>query len=160
MTQDYDSTAISDVDLMRYDDEFKNAPVEEREFDDVPDDSYQVNIEKAELVRAKSSGAPMLKLSMKILGSKCTGRMIFRNYTWEHAEPKTREFLFSRLRTDLQTCGVVIEMLSELPPRLGDLLDVKLEIKKLTKEGNSKIFINRRIVVDDVAASDDSLAAF
>lgn len=161
MTQDYDVTGVGAIDLARYNDEFKDAPVEEREFDEVPDDKYQINIDRAELVCAQSTGTPMLKLTMKILGPTCVGRMLWRNYTWEHENKETRKFLFTRLKTDLATCGVVIDDLTELPSRLGDLLDVKLEINKRTKEGHSNIYVNRRIVIENLApGEDDSLAPF
>lgn len=160
MTQDYDTTGVSAIDLARYNDEFRSAPVEEREFDEVPDGKYQVNIDRAELARSQSTDAPMLTLTLKVLGPTCTGRILWRNYTWEHEIDKTRAFLFTRLKTDLATCGVVINELTELPARLGDLLDVKLEINKRTKEGHSNIYVNRRIVIDDLACEDDSLAPF
>jgi len=64
------------------------------------------------------------------------------------------------LKTDLHTCGLVIEKLSELPARLGDLLDVTLEITKRTKGESENIYFNRRIVVEDLAPEDDSLAPF
>lgn len=44
MTDHYDSTGIADLDLAQFDDDFAQAPVEEREFEDVPDGKYQVNV--------------------------------------------------------------------------------------------------------------------
>jgi len=160
MTQDFETTGVSELDLAQYNDEFRDAPVEEREFEDVPDGKYQVNIDRAELVYAQSTGAPMLALALRILGPTSAGRVLRRNYTWKHTNTETRKFLHTRLKTDLATCGVVINELTELPARLGDLLDVKLEINKRTKEGNSNIYVNRRIVIDDLACEDDSLAPF
>ena len=64
------------------------------------------------------------------------------------------------LKTDLHTCGVDIEKASHLPARLGDLLDVKLEVTKRTKGESENIYFNRRIVVEDLAPEDDSLAPF
>ena len=73
MTQDYDTTGVSELDLAQFDDDFAEAPVEEREFEDVPDGKYQVNVEKVELTRAQSSGNPMLKWTLKILGPRLAG---------------------------------------------------------------------------------------
>ena len=152
MTQDYDSTGTSDLDLAQFDDDFAEAPVEEREFEDIPDGKYQVNVEKVELTRAQSSGNPMLKWTLKILGPRFAGRLLWRNSVMASKEN------LKWLKTDLHTCGLDIEKLSDLPARLGDLLDVKLEVTKRTKGESENIYFNRRIVVEDLAPEDDSLA--
>ena len=154
MTQDYDSTGMSDLDLAQFDVDFAEAPVEEREFEDIPDGKYQVNVEKVELTRAQSSGNPMLKWTLKILGPRFAGRLPWRNSVMASKEN------LKWLKTDLHTCGLDIEKLSDLPARLGDLLDVKLEVTKRTKGENENIYFNRRIVVEDLAPEDDSLAPF
>ena len=155
MTQDYDTTGMSDLDLAQFDDDFAEAPVEEREFDEIPDGKYQVNVEKVELTRAQSSGNPMLKWTLKILGPRLAGRLLWRNSVMASKEN------LKWLKTDLHTCGLQIEKLSDLPARLGDLLDVKLEVTKRTKGENENIYFNRRIVVEDLAGvEDDSLAPF
>lgn len=97
----------------------------------------------------------MLKWTMKILGPRCAGRLLWRNNVMASKEN------MKWLKTDLHTCGLQIEKLSDLPARLGDLLDVKLEVTKRTKDGSENIYLNRRIVVDDLApGDDDSLAPF
>ena len=154
MTQDYDTTSMSDLDLAQFDDDFAEAPVEEREFEDIPDGKYQVNVEKVELTRAQSSGNPMLKWTLKILGPRFAGRLLWRNSVMASKEN------LKWLKTDLHTCGLEVEKLSDLPARLGDLLDVKLEVTKRTKGENENIYFNRRIVVEDLAPEDDSLAPF
>lgn len=154
MTQDYDTTGMSDLDLAQLDDDFAEAPVEEREFEDIPDGKYQVNVEKVELARAQSSGNPMLKWTLKILGPRFAGRLLWRNSVMASKEN------LKWLKTDLHTCGLDVEKLSDLPARLGDLLDVKLEVTKRTKGESENIYFNRRIVVEDLAPEDDSLAPF
>jgi len=154
MTQDYDTTGMTDLDLAQFDNDFAEAPVEEREFEDIPDGKYQVNVDKVELTRAQSSGNPMLKWTLKILGPRFAGRLLWRNSVMASKEN------LKWLKTDLHTCGLEIEKLSELPARLGDLLDVKLEVTKRTKGESENIYFNRRIVVEDLAPEDDSLAPF
>jgi len=155
MTQDYDTTGMTDLDLAQFDDDFAEAPVEEREFEDIPDGKYQVNVDKVELTRAQSSGNPMLKWTLKILGPRFAGRLLWRNSVMASKEN------LKWLKTDLHTCGLDIEKLSELPSRLGDLLDVKLEVTKRTKGESENIYFNRRIVVEDLpAGDDDTLAPF
>jgi hypothetical protein len=82
MSNEYDNTGMSDLDLAQFDDDFAEAPVEEREFEDVPDGKYQVKVEKVELTRAQSSGNPMLKWTLKILGPKCAGRRSLSRSPW------------------------------------------------------------------------------
>ena len=155
MTQDYDTTGVSELDLAQFDDDFAEAPVEEREFEDVPDGKYQVNVEKVELTRAQSSGTPMLKWTLKILGPRFAGRLLWRNSVMASKEN------LKWLKTDLHTCGVDLEKLSDLPSRLGDLLDVTLEVTKRTKGDSENIYFNRRVILEDLGASDDdSLAPF
>lgn len=150
----YDTTGMGDFDLAQFDDDYSNAQVEEREFSEVPDGKYQVNVDKVELAKAQSSGNTMLKWTLKVLGPTCAGRLLWRNSVITKAT-------LAWLKGDLATCGLEIDSLSELPSRLGDLLDVKLEVTKRTKGENKNIFFNRRIVLDDLdVRDDDSLAAF
>ncbi len=155
MSHEYDSTGMGDLDLAQFDDDYASAPVEEREFEDVPDGKYQVKVEKVELTKAQSSGNPMLKWTLKILGPRCAGRLLWRNSVMASKEN------LKWLKTDLHTCGVDLEKLSELPSRLGDLLDVTLEVTKRTKGDSENIYFNRRVILEDLGgADDDSLAPF
>ncbi len=146
------STEIEEFDLTQLDDEYEEAPVEEREFDDIPDGKYQVRVEKAELTRSQTSGNPMLKWTLKILGPRFAGRYLWRNNVI------TRDNL-KWLKTDLHTCGVVLSKLSELQSRLGDLLDITLEVTKKTRGESESIYINRRIVIDESREVEDSALA-
>ena len=69
----------SDIDLTDFADDYTAAEVEEREFEPVPDGKYQVNVDQVELVRAKSSGNPMLKWTLRILAPRFRGRLLWRN---------------------------------------------------------------------------------
>ena len=134
------------VDLTQFDDAFTDAPVEEKEFDSVPDGKYQVNVEKVEITTAKTSGNPMLKWMLRILAPRFRGRMLWRNNVMA-----TRENI-KWLKNDLHVCGLDLQKLSELPANLERLLDVKLEITKRTKGDNENVYFNRRIVLDEGAA--------
>ena len=132
-----------EVDLTQLDDAFADAPVEEKEFDPVPDGKYQVAVEKVEITTAKSSGNPMLKWTLRILAPRSRGRLLWRNNVMA-----TRENL-KWLKNDLHVCGLDIQKLSDLPANLERLLDVKLEVTKRTKGDNENVYFNRRIVLDD-----------
>ncbi|MBI5546940.1 MAG: DUF669 domain-containing protein [Deltaproteobacteria bacterium] len=134
------------VDLAKFDSDFAEAPVEEKDFDSVPDGKFQANVEKVEITTAKSSGNPMLKWTLRILAPKFAGRLLWRNNVMA-----TRENI-RWLKNDLHTCGLDLQKLSDLPANLERLLDVKLEITKRTKGDNENVYFNRRIVMDGPAA--------
>ena len=133
----------SDVDLSPFDDEFLDAPVEEREFSDIPDGKYQVQVDRAEVVRAKSSGNPMLKWTLRILGPRFAGRLL-----WRHNVIASRENV-RWLKNDLHVCGLELDRLSDLQSHLHELLDIQLEVTKKTRgEGNVNIYFNKRLVLE------------
>jgi len=140
---------VSDIDLMQFDEDFANAPIEERDFDEVPDGKYQVNVEKVELTHSQNNN-PMLKWGLRILGPNHANRMLWRNNVLVTTEN------VKWLKNDLYVCGLELEKLSDLPGQLDELLDVKLEVTKRTREDYSNIYINRRIVSDDEDVGQDS----
>lgn len=142
MEPGFDPNEGAGVDLAEFDKAYKDSELSERQFDSVPDGKYQVNVEQVELVRAKSSGNPMLKWKLKILGPSCAGRYLFRNSV---ITQKTVSFL----KTDLHTCGLDLERLSDLNQHLDKLLDLKLEVNKRTRGENENIYLNRKLELDD-----------
>ncbi|MEA3364860.1 MAG: DUF669 domain-containing protein [Candidatus Hydrogenedentes bacterium] len=145
--------------MAQFDDDFAEAPVEEKAFDEPPDGKYQVLVDKVELTRSKTSNNPMLKWQLKILGPQCAGRYLFRNNMI--ASPENVKWL----KGDLATCGLDLEKLSELPNNLDKLLNVKIEVTKRTRGENENVYFNRRIVLEDGGdeydtAAKDALAPF
>ena len=132
-----DDVAASDLEQLDYD--YSETPFDESELEDVPDGSYQVIVDKVELTRAKSSGSPMLKWILKILGPQCANRLL-----WRHNVIASRENL-RWLKRDLFICGVQLAKLSDLPANLERLLDVKLEVAKRTRGDSMNVYFNRRI---------------
>lgn len=150
------SNTVDEFDLAQFDDDFSQAEVEEREFEDVPDGRYQTVVDRVELTRAKSSGNPMLKWTLRILGPTHEGRLL-----WRHNVIVTPENI-KWLKTDLHTCGLELEKLSDLPSNLEKLLDTKVEIQKRTRGENTNVFINKRIVTGDsgTKTAQDALKPF
>ena len=140
---DFPGDEAPEIDLSQFDDEFAEAPIEEREFEDVPDGKYQVQVDKVELTTAKSSGNAMLKWTLRILGPQYAGRLL-----WRHNVMATRENI-RWLKNDLHLCGLDLVKLSELPDHLNQLLDVQLEVTKRTRGENVNIYFNRRLVLDE-----------
>jgi hypothetical protein len=148
MSSSHDHGAAAEVsatDLTSFDADFEGAPVEDSDFDPVPDGKYQVFVERVELLRSKA-GNPMLKWCLRILGPQCQGRLLWRNNVIGSAEN------LKWLKTDLHTCGLTLGKLSELPARLPVLLDVRLEVTKRTRGENESVFLNKRLEVTDAPA--------
>ncbi len=148
-----------DIDLTQFDEDFAEAEVEERDFEPIPDGKYQVNVERVELTRAQTSGKPMLKWTLRIIAPRFRGRLLWRNNVMA-----TRENI-KWLKTDLHTCGLDLEKLSDLPANLEKLIGVKLEVTKRTRGENENVYFNRRIVLEDGgddydAAAKDALVPF
>ena len=130
------------VDLAQFDEGFIQSEVQEQSFDPIPDGRYQVNVEKVEITRAQTSGAPMLKWTLRVLGPQLRGRLIWRNSVISNNSLRY-------LKTDLHRCGLDLEKISDLPAHLHKLLDVKLEVAVRTKEDSQSIFFNRRLEIVD-----------
>ncbi len=148
----------ADIDLTDFEDDYVETEVEEREFEPVPDGKYQVNVDQVELVRAKSSGKPMLKWTLRILAPRFRGRLLWRNNIIASREN------IKWLKTDLHTCGLDLEKLSDLYKHLGQLTGVKLEVTKRTNGDFENVYLNRRLVIEDdensEAGAQDALAPF
>jgi len=136
------------MDLAQFDDDFETADVEQKEFDEIPDGKYQVKVDRVELTRSESSGNPMLKWALKILGPTHKGRLLWRNNVIASKDN------VKWLKNDLYTCGLQIEKLSDLSGKLESLLDIGLEVTKRTKNEFENIYFNRRIVLSDNDATD------
>jgi hypothetical protein len=148
-----------DLDLAQFDEDFAQAEVEDREFEPIPDGKYQVNVERVELTRAQTSGNPMLKWTLRVIAPRFQGRLLWRNNVMA-----TRENI-KWLKTDLHTCGLDLDKLSELPNNLDKLLNVKIEVTKRTRGENENVYFNRHIVLEDGGdeydtAAKDALAPF
>jgi hypothetical protein len=147
------------IDLTQFDDDFRAEQPEDRgDFETVPDGKYQVTVEKAELTEAQSSGNPMIKWTLRILGPKFANRLMWRNSV-------ITQNTLKYVKTDLHLCGLDLERLSDLPKHLDRLLDVKLEVTKRTKGDSENIYFNRRIETGQSEAkfrreADDVLVPF
>lgn len=141
-TTGYPQGAQDNFDLAQFDDDFEKAAVEEREFEEPPDGKYQVIVDRVEMARSQTANNPMLKWQLKIIGPRCAGRILFRNNMI--VSPENIKWL----KNDLFICGLELQKLSDLPGRLGELLDVTLEVKKQTRGEYSNIYLQRRIQID------------
>lgn len=143
MKEEMDETYEQEVDpfdLSKWDDAYANAPIEDREYDTVPDGKYQVVVDRVELTKSQNTNNTMLKWKLKILGPKHKDAILWRNNVI--ASDNNVKWL----KNDLHVCGVDIEKLSDLPANLERLLDVRLEVTKKTRGENENVYINRRLI--------------
>ena len=91
----------------------------------VPDGTYTATTYRAEAYNAKSSGRAMLVLTLKILGPRATGRLVW------HRHMLDRVAGWPFLAADLDKYGVDIDgvpSIEALEPHLGTMLDQEFEI--------------------------------
>ena len=127
----------SSVDLSAFDDDF--AAAESPSLDEVPDGKYQVRIDEVRLDRSQK-GDPMIKWDLVVIAGAQAGRHIFKNSV---ITPAALPFV----KGDLKTLGLELARFSELNDRLGDLLDMTLEVTKRTRGEYSNVYFNKRISI-------------
>lgn len=143
MSNDNDFT----TDLTQFDEEYKQVEAAEKEnFDPVPNGKYQAVIDKVYMAKSKNSGDPMFTWELVIISGKFKNRRLFRNNMIV-----TRENL-SWLKTDLETVGIVLEKVSDLPNRLNEFLDIVVEVSvKNRKEGDKdyqNVYLNKKLDIE------------
>lgn len=141
-----------DMDLAQLKGEYERIPVDPREGgDEVPDGTYQVNVENVDFARAKKTGNKMLKWKLRVISGAHKKRVIWRHSMF--ATPDNRKYL----KADLVSCGLEIREWEDLPAALPQLLDVKLEVRKVTKPGQTiaNVYFQRRIDVSTPVGEDD-----
>ena len=144
--------AYEDVNLSEYDDQFNQA--EEPGFDNIPDGKYQVNVDKAEITKAKTSGNPMLKWTLKIIGPTQINRLLWTYHVLNNSIGQ------SWLKKDLNLCDIHLNKLSDLPKNLENLLDVKLEVTVRTRDDSTNVYFNRRLADNEVPEVKDDGTPF
>jgi len=138
---DYDSEVVNE--LEQFDEEFAAAEVEPRNAA-LPDGKYLVAVEKVEITRTKNYNNLMVKWTLRVLMPiEYEGRLLWRNSIIVSAEN------LKWLKTDLHTCGLELEKLSDLPAHLEYLEGVKLEITQKSKDKYTNIYFNERIELEE-----------
>ena len=138
------STPDYTADLAQLDDVYTEVePAERKELDDVPPGHYQAYVDRAYLDRAKTSRRLLLKWELVIAVGELKGRRLFRNNMLE--TPDNLRWL----KADLQTAGVTLRKLSDLPlqlePLIGVLLDVTVSVKGTGDQAFTNVYLNKRV---------------
>lgn len=123
----------SSFDLTGLDEEFD--AVKPADLEEVPDGKYQVRVFKAALDKSQK-GDPMLKWDLVVISGPLAGRHIFKNAVITQAS-------LPFVKGDLKIVGLQLTKFSELPGRLGELLDLTLEVTKRTKGEYTNVYFNK-----------------
>jgi len=137
-------------DLARFDDEWTKTTAHSDDlYSDIPDGTYDTVIEDAHLTETASTGRPMVTWRLRIKGPQAINRVVTKNVV---ITENTLQFL----KDDLQKCGLTVARLSELPDRLGELVDHPIGIEKRTKDGRSNFYFRRQSVrTGQISLGDD-----
>ena len=132
------STATA-IDLSQFDDDYrKQVGQTGAKPQTLPDGRYEVIVENVELTESKTSGQPMLKWTFRVTAPAAfVNRMLWKYKT---ISQKTMPFITE----DLSTCGLQLDAFSDLPNRLGELLDVPLVVSKKTDGQWENVYLNKR----------------
>ena len=133
--------AVTPVDLSRYDEDYRKAKQADTPppYRPVPDGKYQVIIESVELTTTRTTGNPMLKWRLRIAGPAMAGRIL-----WKNSVITERSIPF--VTQDLNLCSVSMQSMNELPGKLPELVDLRLEVTKRGKaDGHEDVYFDRNL---------------
>lgn len=123
------SESESSIDLSVYDDEYSRASVPQasqaQPYDDIPDGTYEADIEDVSVARTATTGNPMVLWKLRIQGPQCQGRAVTKVRV---ITSKTLGFL----KRDLERLDLHLDRLSDLPARTGEMVDRRVRIYKRT----------------------------
>lgn len=126
------------MDLKSFDELWVNTEAAtDKKYEEVPDGTYKVTVDRAEWKETKQSGKPYFNWGLKILDGQYKNQ-----YIWKSS------FIGSAMnmkffKKDLSVVGAEVSKLSELDPAI--FLDVALEVKKVTKNDFSNVYFNKKI---------------
>ena len=122
------------ADLARFDDEWAKTPGwSDETYSDMPDGSYDAVIEEARVTETTSTGRPIVIWKLRIQGPQAVNRVVTKNRV-------ITENTLGYLREDLEKCRLQVSRLSELPSRLGELVDRPVGLEKRTKDGKTNFY--------------------
>lgn len=125
--------------LSAFDQEYDQ--VEAPDFDEVPDGKYQVRIQAVRMGESQK-GDPMIKWDLVVISGQLAGRHVFKNSVITQAS-------LPFVKGDLKTLGVQLAKFSDLPNRLPEVLDKKLEVTKKTKEEFANVYFNKILTIPE-----------
>lgn len=126
-------------DLAEFDAEYAARRADDAGFPPLPEGSYIVYVERADVTRAKS-GRALLRWRLRCIEpDDYNGRLL-----WHNRVIASGHFL-GKLKHDLELCGLKLEKLSDLPQQLPHVIDVVLEISVRHHHGFENITFRERL---------------
>lgn len=124
--------------LARFDDEWTKTSVSSNQtysdvYNDIPDGPYQAVIEEARVTETASSGRQMVVWKLRIQAGPHANRVVTQTRV-------ITENTIAWLKEDLEKCGLKVASPSELPARLGELVDRPIGLEKRTKDGRANFY--------------------
>ena len=128
------------IDLSRFNHLYTTEPGAEphSSSNSIPDGRYEVVVAEASLTTSQSSGNPMIRWVLRITGSTFRDRILRK-----HSAITEKSLPY--VKKELEICGLLLARFSDLPMRVSELEGVELEVAKITKDSDSKIYFNRAI---------------
>lgn len=148
------------VDLSQFDDVYDelDPPNSSEVAREIPDGTYQVRVDGVELklskLRDDGGGNPMLQWKLVVLSPGDWQDEIL----WKRSMIVTEDNV-RFLKGDLEICGLHLGRFSELGQRLQELLDIMLEVKKVTKGHFTNIYFQSRLDLSKPAPASPGKAA-
>lgn len=133
------------MDLSQFNESYMNASSSTKQ--DLPDGKYLVTTDKAVLEETKD-GTPKLSWAFRVIKGPHKDAKV-----WHHNIIK--ESTLGWLKRDLETAGLELENLADLPNRTKDLEGIIFEIKRTTKGDFANIYLNERVNARDAKAEID-----
>ena len=136
------------TDLSKYDADYTKAKQGDAPppYRPVPDGRYQVIVETVELTKTRVSGNPMLKWRLRIAGPAMADRLL-----WKNAVITERTIPF--IHKELNLCGVTMQSMNDLPGRIPDLINLRLEVSKRTRGEYEDIFFDKNLTATPAKAA-------
>lgn len=139
-----------DIDLSRFDRPVQTETKGRSQYPEIPDGRYDVRIEDVEIYKSPSSGNPVLKYTLRILGPTHADRMMWKR---RGITEKTVEYVME----ELETCGLELERFSDLKHHIHDLIGVELAVTRKTRGSDVNIYFNSLADGSEKEADDDDL---
>ena len=110
------------IDLSRFDNDFQREQIDDSStLEAIPDGKYRVIVQEVLLKETQASGNPMVRWTLRIVGSAMDDRLLWKNRV---ITSNTLKYL----KMELHVCGLDLQSLSELPQHLEQMRNIQLEV--------------------------------
>ena len=124
-----------DVDLSRFDQTVQTETKRRPAIEEIPDGRYDVRIEDVELYKSPSSGNPVLKYTLRVIGPTHANQLMWKR---RGITDKTRDYVAD----EVKLCGLELERFSDLKQNLHELIGVEIEVTRKTRGEDVNIYFN------------------